>query len=223
MQSLAGCVVVVSPHLDDAALSIGATIARAAREGATVRVLTVLAGDPSSAAPAGAWDRACGFRTAGEAARGRREEDRRACGILGAQPVWLPFGDRQYGRGGDEADVWAALEPELQSADVVFLPGFPLWHTDHAWVVELVLERLSGELRLGFYVEQPYAGREGRGRAEVLGRAVRWSEEAASFSHRRAKGRACRAYRSQFRGRRHLPRRLLVPELLWTPELLAWA
>jgi hypothetical protein len=45
---LQGRVVVVSAHLDDAALSLGATIARVASMGGEVSVLTVLAGDPDS-------------------------------------------------------------------------------------------------------------------------------------------------------------------------------
>src|SRR5213080_853986 len=99
-EELEGRVVVVSPHLDDAVLSLGAALARAARRGGAVTVLTVLAGDPASETPAGEWDSQAGFATAGEAARARREEDRRACALLGVEPVWLPFSDHQYDRGG---------------------------------------------------------------------------------------------------------------------------
>ncbi len=49
-------VVVVSPHSDDAVLSLGAAIAAWARRGAEVEVLTVFALDPGSHAPAGGWD-----------------------------------------------------------------------------------------------------------------------------------------------------------------------
>ncbi len=89
--------VILSPHLDDAALSLGATIAYASEVGLAVTVLTVLAGDPDSEEPAGTWDTICGFATAGEAARVRRAEDANACEILGAEPMWLPFA---YGDGG---------------------------------------------------------------------------------------------------------------------------
>ena len=41
---LLGRLVVVSPHLDDAVLSLGATLAHAVESGATVEVLTVFAG-----------------------------------------------------------------------------------------------------------------------------------------------------------------------------------
>src|SRR5919109_2160206 len=80
---LEGKVVVLSPHLDDAVLSIGAGIRRATRlSRAGVTTVTVMGCDPHSHAPAGFWDRQSGFRTEGEAARRRREEDRRACQLV---------------------------------------------------------------------------------------------------------------------------------------------
>ena len=94
-ESLEDRVVVVSPHLDDAAISLGAAIAFAARHGA---VLTIFAGDPESEAPAGGWDKRGGFGTEGDAARARREEDSMAFALLGAGVTWLPFGDEQYDR-----------------------------------------------------------------------------------------------------------------------------
>jgi LmbE family N-acetylglucosaminyl deacetylase len=164
---LSGRAVVVSPHLDDAALSLGATIAAATARGGSVVALTVFAGDPESTVAAGTYDRSCGYRTAGEAAVARRDEDRRACGVLGAVPEWLPFGDAQYERGGGEDEIWAAVEPFLDGADAVLVPGFPLVPPDHRWITELVLAR-AGEKKVGLYVEQPYAafslmGRGGRG------------------------------------------------------------
>jgi LmbE family N-acetylglucosaminyl deacetylase len=149
--------VVVSPHLDDAALSLGATIAYATRAGVPVTVLTVFAGDPGSGEPAGVWDGLCGFATAGDAARLRREEDARACAILGAEPVWLPFADQDYcgPRNGDE--IWAGVEPFVAEAALVLIPGYPLVHSDHVWLTRLIAIRASESTTLGLYVEQPYA------------------------------------------------------------------
>src|SRR3954452_17872248 len=81
-----GEVVLISPHLDDAIFSLGAAVSYATRHGVKVTILTVLAGDPTLAAPAGDWDRQAGFETAGEASVARRAEDARACTILGARP-----------------------------------------------------------------------------------------------------------------------------------------
>ena len=94
--------VVISPHLDDAVLSLGASLSHAARLGMNVTVLTVLAGDPDSSEPAGWWDAQAGFRTAGEANLARRREDARACSILRVTPRWLPFEETQYGRSPEE-------------------------------------------------------------------------------------------------------------------------
>jgi LmbE family N-acetylglucosaminyl deacetylase len=153
---LEGRLVVLSPHLDDAALSLGATIARASRAGSNVTVVTVRAGNPESTVPAGEWDRACGFSTAGEAACERRREDERACEILGAAPEWLPFPDADYPESEKDDTIWSEVAGRLVGADLVFVPGFPLEHPNHAWLTQLVLERAQADMRLAFYVEQPY-------------------------------------------------------------------
>jgi LmbE family N-acetylglucosaminyl deacetylase len=148
-------VAVISAHLDDAIFSVGAGIAAIARKGMEVEVITVLAGDPDQAYPAGSWDRATGFRTSGEAARVRREEDRRACQILGARPVWFPFHDEQYLRGGSDEEIGERLRSHLMMADAVLVPGYPLSHPDHAWASALVLA-MGLQVPVGLYAEQPY-------------------------------------------------------------------
>jgi LmbE family N-acetylglucosaminyl deacetylase len=215
--------VVISPHLDDAVLSLGATVIRAVAEGAELSIVTVLAGDPGSAAPAGHWDAACGFATEGEAARGRREEDRRACALVGARPAWLPFRDKQYAGERDPEAVWDALEPQLD-ADLVLVPGYPVVHSDHEFVAGLLLARLPTTRRVGFYLERAYAlgWNAPRHAAQALssrGRGLSWVQVRPRPGEARTKGRACRAYRSQFRllGP-HLPRRLAVPEVWWAAE-----
>jgi LmbE family N-acetylglucosaminyl deacetylase len=164
--SLGTRVIVLSPHLDDAVLSLGAAIASTARAGGDVRVVTVLGADPESPAPAGPWDSACGFATEGEAARARRDEDREACALVGAHPVWLPFKDEEYGRDIEEDQVWESLAHQSSTAEAVLVPGFPLAHADHAWLTELVLRRPLPCEQTAFYVEQPYASWRilGRGR-----------------------------------------------------------
>jgi LmbE family N-acetylglucosaminyl deacetylase len=188
---LRGRVVAVSVHLDDAVFSVGAALARAARKGADVTVLTVLANDPESDAPAGEWDARAGFASGADAARGRREEDRQACAAVGARPVWLPFGDKTYGLGAEPEAVVGAVAEAVAGADVVLLPGFPLLHDDHKLVAGLLAGRIDAP-RIGEFVEQPYAmlytaGPEGDG----------WRTLAASPRDRLAKLRGFRAYASQ--------------------------
>jgi LmbE family N-acetylglucosaminyl deacetylase len=195
--SLGRDVVVVSPHLDDAVLSLGAAVVHAARRGARVTVLTVLAGDPESDRPAGEWDVRAGFATAGQAARARRGEDRRACSLVGARPIWLPYSDYQYDRGGDDDAIRADVVAAVGDAQVL-LPGFPLMHDDHAWLFDLLRDAFD-QARVGFYVEQPYVLRppadpDGAG-ADRTSR--HWLRPAAGAFDRLRKLRACRAYASQ--------------------------
>lgn len=137
-----GRVVVVSPHLDDAVLSLGASLRRAVRHGARVEVLTVLAGMPASPRPAGPSTARAGFATTGEATRVRRGEDERACQTLGVSPVWLSFPDDPHDGLRVTQDVARALGARLAGCDAVLLPGFPLMHRDHVWVSRLALAAL---------------------------------------------------------------------------------
>jgi LmbE family N-acetylglucosaminyl deacetylase len=219
-------IVVVSPHSDDAVLSLGAAIASWVRRGAVVELLTVLALDPESEAPAGGWDGRAGFATEGEAAVRRRDEDRRACAVLGATPSWLPFGSVDYERHGSDDDVRARAGDALAGADAVLVPGSPLSHPDHAWLVRALAETPLPVV--GLYAEQPYTRKD-----DAAPAAPSWLEDAlgtadfepvgAVLRDRLAKWRAIRQYASQ------LP--LLALEgsvrrgpasLALAPELVAW-
>src|SRR5258708_26429192 len=86
-------IVVVSPHFDDAAL--GAAHVLTGHPDSSV--ITVLGGwppaYPSEPTP---WDAAGGFKPGDDVVAVRREEDRAAMEVLGANPVWLDFADHQY-------------------------------------------------------------------------------------------------------------------------------
>jgi LmbE family N-acetylglucosaminyl deacetylase len=213
---LDGRVVAVSVHLDDAVFSVGAALARAARRGADVSVLTVLANDPADGSAAGEWDAQAGFTTASEAALGRREEDRRACELVGATPVWLPFGDKTYGLGASHEQVADAVLEQLTGADVVLLPGFPVMHEDHRLVVEILGDRVDAP-RVGRFVEQPYAA------LWTSGPEGEWRALAASVRDQGAKLRASRAYSSQLPllGD-HVVRRTARYEILRGGEAVSW-
>ncbi len=222
-------VVVVSPHLDDGVLSVGAAMARAARRGSRVGLLTIFGCEPSSEASAGGWDERAGFETEGDAARARREEDRRACALLGAVPAWLPFGSTDYERRGDERSVGDAIAAVTEEADVVLLPGSPLTHPDHRWLADVVVRAgLTGH-RLGLYAEQPYTLRSsGEPRAPAWledalgGRRLVFRAAEATARDRLAKWRAIRQYRSQLPllGMRRSLRR--GPHSLLLGEQIAW-
>jgi LmbE family N-acetylglucosaminyl deacetylase len=196
--------VVISPHLDDAVLSLGAAIAGTARRGGRVIVLTVLAGDPASAVPAGGWDRSAGFETHGAAARARRLEDGRACATLGATSSWLPYGDEQYERGGDDATVWASILEAVGGAHAALVPGSPLSHSDHAWLARLCLTHALPCQRIGIYAEQPYTWLTTGSPigvpvpiAGLVPAGIAWERSHNGAGEVLARIRACRAYRSQ--------------------------
>jgi LmbE family N-acetylglucosaminyl deacetylase len=144
-------VAVVSPHLDDAVFSLGAGIAALTRAGGHARIITPFAGDPESTSSPRTWDKRCGFQTVGEAARARREEDRRACKILQADPVWLPFDKLAT-----DSSVRPILLDALRDANLVLVPGFPCRHPDHVRASKIVLAN-PPQAALGVYVDQPYA------------------------------------------------------------------
>jgi LmbE family N-acetylglucosaminyl deacetylase len=97
-------IVVVSPHLDDAAL--GAAGLLGAHPGSVV--VTVCAGAPDVYPdPPTEWDRRGGFVAGDDVLALRREEDRAGLAVLGATPVWLDDVDWQYL---DEADRRSASE-----------------------------------------------------------------------------------------------------------------
>lgn len=228
---LQGRVVVISPHLDDAVLSLGGTIAGAARRGAQVEVLTVFAGDPASDAPAGRWDAAAGFLTEGEAAAARRHEDRQACDILGAEPVWLPFGDKQYERRGGDDTIRGAIVERLSGAGIALIPGSPLVHSDHAFVAQLLLGRDLACGTIGLYREQPYSSAHWDRRERNLSRVVSgvtlpelppFQSSRLGTLDRIAKWRAAGEYRSQLRRLRSGPRGLFIrlgrEAISWLPD-----
>jgi LmbE family N-acetylglucosaminyl deacetylase len=221
---------VISPHLDDAALSLGATLRAHTLGGSSVRIITVLANDPQYDGPPGEWDAECGFASAAEAAVGRRAEDEAACKELGAEPVWLPFGDMEYPRGATDDEVAEAAWKAVSGCDLVLLPGWPLLQPDHAWLHDLLLAHRPEGTRIGLYVEQPYAalrllGRGGRTwsggitasgslrNAALLGARAPgrcrppagpdgggWEARRAGSAARKAKWRAVRRYTSQVAG-----------------------
>ena len=201
--TLRGQVAILSPHLDDAVYSLGAAIGDGVRRGAQISLVTVFGGDPESTRPASPWDRRLGFRTAGEAAGTRRAEDRRACALVGASPVWLPFDD-EHGTPPEDDELRSSIEQAIREPDLLLVPGYPLGHPDHVRLTQTVLEwRPAAPLAL--YAEQPYAAVEGAPPSlpvELSGLVPgepEWLALEAGAAARLRKARAWRAYRSQFR------------------------
>lgn len=225
-----GRVVVISPHLDDAVLSLGASIARLTRRGVRVDVLSVFGCDPSSTRAPSGWDRRAGFANEGAAAAARREEDRVACHIVGASPRVLDSRGGSYGGPGDADLTWRAIAEVVAGADVVLIPGFPLTNDDHRWLFTLLVERPLPADRVAVYAEQPYRYAARRAQPVTTPDSIdspRWASTGYGLRELRLKRRAILAYRSQmpllgFTARHHRKLyRMLVHEVLHRGEATA--
>jgi LmbE family N-acetylglucosaminyl deacetylase len=122
--SVLDSIVVVQPHLDDAAL--GAAHLIMSYPGTTV--ITVHAGRPAAYPDeVSEWDARGGFVAGDDIVGTRLEEDRAAMDAMGAKPVWLGFADGQYLREGERpstAEYASELRAAIEAVDptAVFLP-----------------------------------------------------------------------------------------------------
>lgn len=115
-------VLAISPHLDDAVMAVGATMAALADAGREVVVCTVFAGVPRApfSPVAEGFHADCGLGD--DAVVRRRDEDLTALSIIGAEPVHLPHLDAIYRRHGDGWLCTAPrsmFDPALPANDVV--------------------------------------------------------------------------------------------------------
>lgn len=215
----------LSPHLDDAVLSCGGTIRLQVRRGARVLVATLFAGSPTNVDltpfTRELWER---WGRADDPVAARRDEDRVALSVLGAEALHLPYLDCVYRQAPDTGEalyptvehIFAALHPAEERLDeelaadlrarVPLGPGVALCaplaaghHVDHQIVRRMAL-RLRGEVApLACFEDWPYAGDE-----ETVARAL--DDEVAGWRRRvapidedalAAKGDAVACYASQ--------------------------
>jgi LmbE family N-acetylglucosaminyl deacetylase len=157
---------VVSPHLDDAALSCSLLLA--ANPGSYVT--TVFAAGPQSVRPLTRWDREAKYFPEGADVTGvRRGEDISAAALVRATAIHLSYWDRQYrnecygyqGPADEElpdaiAATLASRRPPPSAAAWVIPLG--LGHPDHRLAAEAGLILAGGEPGDVFlYEELPYA------------------------------------------------------------------
>lgn len=155
MTSSAPGTVILSPHFDDAALSLAGLITQLP---SPVTVMTVYGGEPAAHHPVSWWDSVCGFSTAREAYRARRVEDARACELLGVESVVLDHPDGPYGDGGELTGIDAALA-ELPSDAVLLIP-IGTNQPDHEKVRDraLAVAEKLGRATPSVYADLPYTG-----------------------------------------------------------------
>ncbi len=170
-------VTAVSPHLDDAAFSVGGTLAALADAGHDVTVVTCFTrsvADPQGFALACQLDKGLGPEVDYMALR--RDEDARAAAVLGVEPVWLPLAEAPHRGYGSPAALFGALlpqddvGPEVKAAiaglvaahrpDLVLAPQAVGGHVDHVVVVE-ALRRLALDRPVLWWRDFPYTIRPG--------------------------------------------------------------
>lgn len=145
---------IVSPHFDDAVLSVGQVMA--GRPAMTVA--TIFAGCPARSRQQTTYDRDCGFGSAEKAIRVRRREDRQALETLRAHPVWLDFVDHQYNEPADEDSILVALTRLVAKIQPKLLLGpLGLSHADHH-AARRVYQRLAStcDIEAWIYEDLPY-------------------------------------------------------------------
>jgi hypothetical protein len=145
---------VVSPHLDDAALSasvgIGAT---------TATVVTVFAALPAPDMPASWWDRLTNAATARERQQDRLAEDRQAMRLLSAHGLYLDQPEALYRNGDpDLAGIAGQLTGLFEAADAVWLPAAIGGHRDHGFAREAGKRAAAaaGHAAVVLYADFPY-------------------------------------------------------------------
>ncbi len=170
---------VISPHMDDAALSCGRLLS--ARPGS--HVVTVFSGGPESVRPLPTWDEMSGSFKPGDNVMSLRQlEDEDAMAVVGAYGHRLDFWDEQYRAGrpirlarlrpralraararlGDPA-LESSVEQRLRGivAEIAletWLIPLGLWHGDHKMTARACLRvaRHGPERRWVVYEELPY-------------------------------------------------------------------
>ena len=172
----------ISPHLDDAVLSCGGVIYHQTSCGDTVTVVTVCGGSPRKSYTSDYIDQLHRrWGTGVSAIEVRRDEDERACALLGARAVHLDIPDAIYRTSesgehfypSDEAifgeihpsdgdlinEVGQMLEQECANASSIYVPTGFGGHVDHQ-LTRKAVDRLEKDHWL--YREFPYAIRAGK-------------------------------------------------------------
>jgi LmbE family N-acetylglucosaminyl deacetylase len=144
-------VLAVSPHLDDAAFSVGGTLAALAADGHDVTVVTCITAsvpDPAGFALDCQLDK--GLPADADYLALRRDEDTAAMSVLGARPVYLGLPEAPHRGYGSASDlfagvlvvdaVWRSLAAALEGhdADLWLAPQALGGHVDHLQVLRAV-------------------------------------------------------------------------------------
>jgi len=138
--------IILSPHLDDAALSCGGLVAALPPE-ARVEIWTMFTRAPMRGpySPLARWlHGVSGGVTGSRLARIRRREDRNACRVLGASHRHFPWVDAVYRRGADGRFCYAETRQDH-------------WHADDDTLVGAIVSRLLEDVSASDILLAPLA------------------------------------------------------------------
>jgi LmbE family N-acetylglucosaminyl deacetylase len=150
-------ILVLSSHLDDAVLSCGQFL----YAHPSTTVVTVLAGAPD-AIHEGYNSSTTGKRYAPDAIDVRRDEDRKALGLLGATPVWLDLLDADYSAQRPQEDFVTVIRAEIarvleQTKPASIFAPLGLMHPDHVAVSDACFELTVNSTSTWYlYMDLPY-------------------------------------------------------------------
>jgi LmbE family N-acetylglucosaminyl deacetylase len=175
--------IILSPHLDDAALSVGGTIARLTVVGEAVLVVNICSGSPPLGGPFSSFAALQHTRwklPADEAVALRRAEDAAALAILGADSLQLDLLDAIYRMPEayiDDETLFGAVAPDDPLAELArpsveaIVAGSPAArvyaplgvgnHVDHQAVYAVAAELAGAGVPVLYYEDFPYAARQG--------------------------------------------------------------
>ena len=174
---------VLSPHLDDAAFSVGPLIAGATRD----RPVTVATAFTESVAEPRGFALACqtdkGLPPEADYMALRRREDIEWATHLGATTMHGPFREAPH-RGYDSAEAlfsgihsadcigealagWLSATIAEQEPALVFLPLGVGSHVDHLWLRQAAETALPDALPRVYFADQPYCAKRGYALADL--------------------------------------------------------
>src|SRR4051794_1364998 len=143
---------ILSPHMDDAALSCFHLLAGQP----DVRVVNVFSGVPTGVRGVAWWDALTGATDPVDRIAERIEEDRQVLDALGHEAIYLEFVDAQYQQQPPSPAAIVAALPE-DGAQVIYAPAGLAGHPDHLLVRDaaLALRAQGADVRL--YADLPHA------------------------------------------------------------------
>lgn len=200
---------IISPHLDDAVLSIGQFIAG----NDDVTVLTVFAGIPKDKELISPYDEKMGFSHSYIAARVRRNEDGRALQLLGAKWRYLDYLDGQYNNPADTGDIVNDIIMEAGQYDLLLGP-VGIQHPDHVQVAQAMRQAANYlDMPIYLYADLPYRVIYPGAVHELVNGLI--SEYPGEKGTKDAKLGACQEYSSQWDKEDIVAKNVLISEQMW--------